>query len=357
MNYLHKFDVFEFNKALLEWYEDNKRDLPWRENQNPYYIWISEIMLQQTKVDTVIPYFQRFKTLFPTVEALAKADEQEVLKAWEGLGYYSRARNLHTAAKQVVALYDGLVPSNREELGDLKGIGPYTRGAILSIAFNQAEPAVDGNVMRVYSRIFKVEENIAEARVRKTFEDLVRKTIAKDDPASFNQAVMELGALVCTPKSPSCLLCPVQAHCRAFHEGIETELPIKTKAKKQKVIPYVVLILENEQKQFAIEQRPSTGLLASLWQFPMIPIAEVGIDHLENWVYAEYGMKIKLGKKRGKLKHIFSHIIWEIEIYEAKLIVEYHEADFQFVLKEDIAKYPFPTSHLNVLKKIADLPN
>lgn len=354
MNYLHKFDIISFQNDLLAWYEHHQRKLPWRENKDPYSIWISEIMLQQTKVDTVIPYFNRFKQLFPTVFDLAKADEQAVLKAWEGLGYYSRARNLHHAAKQIVEQYDGVMPSNPKELGALKGIGPYTKGAILSIAFNQPEPAVDGNVMRVYSRLLKIEENIADQKVRKLFESVVCETIAVQDPSSFNQAVMELGALVCTPKSPSCLLCPVQQYCRAFQEGIESELPIKSKAKKQRVIPYVVLLLEKANGSYAIQQRPSEGLLANLWQFPMMPIAEIGFDHIENWVQAEYGLTIQLGKKCGELRHVFSHIIWEIEIYHAQVIEDEEDHAFQFVLKEELDTYPFPTSHINIMKKMED---
>lgn len=351
--FLHKLDITGFQKALLSWYEQNKRELPWRENKDPYKIWISEIMLQQTKVDTVIPYFNRFISMFPTIHDLAEADEQTVLKAWEGLGYYSRARNLHHAAKEVVASYDGNVPSHPKELGALKGIGPYTRGAILSIAFGQPEPAVDGNVMRVFSRILKIEDNISQQKVKNMFENIVREIIYVNDPSSFNQAVMELGALVCTPKSPMCLLCPVKEYCRAFAEGIEEELPVKSKAKKQKIVPYVALLLRNDNHQYAIEQRPKTGLLANLWQFPMVPIDEIGFDHLENWVQAEYGLEISLQKKKGALKHVFSHLIWELEIYDAEVVAGYTN-HFQFVSKDELIEYPFPVSHLNMMKFIAN---
>lgn len=239
---LQKFNINQFQDDLLSWYDANKRDLPWRKDQDPYKVWVSEIMLQQTKVDTVIPYFHRFIDKFPTVYALADAEPQDVLKAWEGLGYYSRARNLQNAVQEVVADYGGTVPANPDELGSLKGIGPYTRGAILSIAYDQPEPAVDGNVMRVISRVLKIEENIAQHRVKKLFEAYIRELIPASDPASFNQAIMELGALVCTPKSPACMLCPIQKHCVAFTEGIQQELPVKTKAKKQKTINYVAQI-------------------------------------------------------------------------------------------------------------------
>lgn len=185
---LQFFNTSGFQQDLVDWYLVNKRDLPWRLDQHPYKIWVSEIMLQQTKVDTVIPYFYRFMEKFPTVYQLADADPQDVLKAWEGLGYYSRARNLQNAVREVVDTYGGEIPANPEELGSLKGVGPYTKGAILSIAYNQPEPAVDGNVMRVISRILKIEDDVAQQRTKKLVESYVRELIPEDDPASFNQA-------------------------------------------------------------------------------------------------------------------------------------------------------------------------
>src|SRR5690625_1104278 len=189
---LHHFNKNKFSENLLQWYKDNKRDLPWRKTKDPYKIWVSEIMLQQTKVDTVIPYFENFMTNFPTIYDLAAANEQEVLKMWEGLGYYSRARNLYTAAQEVVTKYNGNIPKDRELIGKLKGIGPYTRGAILSIAFNQPEPAVDGNVMRVLSRVLQIKDNINEQKVKKKFENIAKEIISKEDPSSFNQGLMEI---------------------------------------------------------------------------------------------------------------------------------------------------------------------
>lgn len=353
---LQNFNITKFQDDLLHWYHATKRDLPWRKDQDPYKVWVSEIMLQQTKVDTVIPYFHRFIDQFPTVYALADADPQDVLKAWEGLGYYSRARNLQNAVQEVVATHGGVVPANPDELGSLKGIGPYTRGAILSIAYNQPEPAVDGNVMRVLSRVLKIEENIAQPRVKKLFETYIRELISVDDPASFNQAVMELGALVCTPKSPACTLCPVQEHCTAFAEGIQQELPIKTKAKKQKTISYVALLIKNEKDEFLIEKRADSGLLANLWQFPMVPSDEVGLDDLENWVLNKYGFKIKLSHEKGKLKHVFTHLIWQIDIYGAKTAsLETNSNRLCFVEKRDLKAYPFPVSHQKMMKYLHEI--
>ncbi|WP_077317998.1 A/G-specific adenine glycosylase [Virgibacillus proomii] len=352
---LQYIDSAAFQQDLIAWYQRNKRDLPWRKDQDPYKIWVSEVMLQQTKVDTVIPYFNRFIKKYPTPEALAEADEEEVLKEWEGLGYYSRARNLHHAVREVVASYGGKVPDTPDELGDLKGVGPYTKGAILSIAFNQPEPAVDGNVMRVFSRILKIEDDISQQRTKKLFEHYVRKLIDTSDPSSFNQAVMELGALICTPKSPACLLCPVQTHCQAFAAGIEETLPVKNKAKKQKTIAYVVILAKNKNDEYIIEKRPDNGLLANLWQFPMVPIEEIGWDHLENWVYGEYGLQIALGDKVGKLKHVFSHIIWQLEIYQAETMEEtVKDRRLKFVNCQELSNYPFPVSHQKIMGYIEE---
>jgi A/G-specific adenine glycosylase len=220
-----------FGRELLGWYDIVKRKLPWRINRDPYRVWVSEIMLQQTRVDTVIPYYERFMKRFPTVQALAEAPEDDVLKHWEGLGYYSRARNLQTGAREVVDRYNGIVPDDAAAVASLKGVGPYTAGAIMSIAFNRPEPAVDGNVMRVLSRFWLLEDDIAKPAARVKIERLARSIIPEGRAGDFNQALMELGALVCTPKSPGCLTCPVMEHCAGRLAGREVELPIKTKAK------------------------------------------------------------------------------------------------------------------------------
>jgi len=346
-------NIFAFEQDLLGWYHENKRDLPWREDQNPYKIWVSEIMLQQTKVDTVIPYFQRFIEKFPTPEVLAEAEEQDVLKAWEGLGYYSRARNLQTAVREVVSSYGGSVPDNEKDLGDLKGIGPYTKGAILSIAFNQPVPAIDGNVMRVFSRLLLIEEDISLQRTKNLVDEKVREMISKEDPASFNQAVMELGALVCTPRSPGCLLCPVQAHCEAFAHGREEELPVKAKAKKQREESFVVLLIRNEKNEYLIEKRPEKGLLANLWQFPMIPYSEVNLEQVKDWIYKNYGIHIQLKEELGKINHVFTHLIWQLDIYEAVTKeTEIKKDSVYFVEKEELEEYPFPVSHQKMMKHI-----
>lgn len=351
---LQNIDINAFQTDLIGWYKKNKRQLPWRQDRNPYKIWVSEVMLQQTKVDTVIPYFKHFIEKYPTVYELSEADTQEVLKVWEGLGYYSRARNLQHAAQTVVEDYNGEIPQDAKALEKLKGIGPYTKGAILSIAFDKPEPAVDGNVMRVLSRILKVEEDVTAHRTRKLFEKFTYKLISHEDPSSFNQGLMELGALICTPKSPSCLLCPVQLHCKAFEEGVEELLPVRSKGKKQKELSYVALIIKSPNNKFMIEQRPERGLLASMWQFPMIPIDEIGFDHIESWLYGEYGLRVSLDKKKGEIRHIFTHLIWNIDIYTATVEkASLKEENIRFVSYKEMMEYPFPTSHVNIQKYIA----
>lgn len=348
---LQYFDIPSFQNNLLDWYEDEKRDLPWRQSKNPYYIWVSEIMLQQTRVDTVIPYFKNFITLFPTIQELAAADEQEVLKAWEGLGYYSRARNLHHAAKEVVHSFNGKIPNDPEQFSKLKGVGPYTKGAVMSIAFGLPEPAVDANVMRVLSRVLRIEENISEHRVKRDFEDITRTLVPVDDASSFNQGLMELGALICTPREPICMFCPIQSQCRAYEDGVQNELPIKGKKKKQRHIAYAALLLECNG-EYVIQQRPDSGLLANLWQFPMIPLDEMTLEDGLTWLSSEYGVHVDLDKEVGTLKHVFSHIIWNLTIYKGTITDQERDPRLEFVHPDAFDLYPFPVSHLKMIPYI-----
>ncbi|MBH5319105.1 A/G-specific adenine glycosylase [Paenibacillus sp. GSMTC-2017] len=326
-----------FSKELLSWYRLQKRDLPWRKNRDPYRIWVSEIMLQQTRVDTVIPYYHTFMSKFPTVRSLAEAPEEEVLKCWEGLGYYSRARNLQAGARMVVEKYDGIIPDDKMAVSGLKGVGPYTSGAIMSIAFNRPEPAVDGNVMRVLSRYFCLEEDIAKPATRVGIEKLAVTLIPEGAAGDFNQALMELGALVCTPKSPSCLPCPVMEHCEARHTGRELELPIKTKAKApRKEFRSAVIVLgkgENEGK-ILVRQRPATGLLAQMWELPHLQVPddksqwfsdsalkEQGelAEMLSHMVEGDTGLLIRPRNWLMDADHIFSHIVWKMRVYVTDL--------------------------------------
>ncbi|GAA0450614.1 A/G-specific adenine glycosylase [Alkalibacillus silvisoli] len=347
------FNREAFQNDLIYWYNERKRDLPWRENQDPYRIWVSEIMLQQTQVDTVIPYFEQFMNRYPTVYDLAEANQQEVLKSWEGLGYYSRARNLHEAVREVVESYDGKVPGDKKELKKLKGIGSYTQGAILSIAFDQPEPAVDGNVMRVMSRVLQIEEDIAKPKTKKLFEDVVANVMSEEDPSSFNQGLMELGALICKPKNPQCQICPVQKHCAAFGQGIQAELPIKTKAKKQKKEAYFALVMIDPAGHYFIQKRPEEGLLANLWEFPLFSQAEFDQYALLNWFEFEYNVKLNVKSNNGQVKHIFSHVIWEIDIVVAELTSgEIPNIKGHWINQEDLKTYPFPNVQKKLMKQL-----
>ncbi|MFF2754890.1 A/G-specific adenine glycosylase [Psychrobacillus sp. NPDC058041] len=345
MNDLYKKQV---SNALVSWFEEEKRDLPWRKTKNPYKIWVSEVMLQQTKVDTVIPYYERFITKYPSLESLANANEDELLKEWEGLGYYSRARNLQAGVKEVMEDYNGVVPSTRKEISKLKGVGPYTAGAVLSIAYSVPEHAVDGNVMRVLSRLLLIKEDIAKPKTKKIFEEAVMKLIDEKNPSAFNQGLMELGAVICTPTKPKCLLCPVREYCTAFFEGMQEELPIKTINKKTKIHKMKATVIESEDGRILLEKRPTKGLLANMWQFPMVELPTPN-HTVEEIIEHDYQMSIVKGKEILTFKHIFSHLIWEMESYEAKLINKIDiPANCNWFTREEIENQPMPVPVLKI---------
>lgn len=327
----------QFQEIFVQWYEKEKRNLPWRYNRDPYRIWISEIMLQQTRVDTVIDYFYRFMEWFPTIEELANAPEEKLLKAWEGLGYYSRVRNIQAAAKQIMEEFGGKMPETPEEISSLKGIGPYTTGAISSIAFGLPEPAIDGNVMRVVSRLFCIEEDIAKASSRKTFDEAMRAIIDEKHPGEFNQAMMDLGSAICTPTSPRCEICPIQQFCLANKRGIQTEFPVKTKKAKPKDVYYVCAAIENKAGAYYFEQRSSQKLLADMWTFPMVEVSKEKYALLkEEWakgvesslfdelLVAEETAELPFSNQEqviwqkrhlGEVTHIFSHLKWHVLLF------------------------------------------
>ena len=311
LNYEYKQ---QFKENLVAWFESEKRDLPWRHTKEPYKIWVSEVMLQQTRVDTVIPYYNRFTEKYPTIHHLADAPEEELLKMWEGLGYYSRVRNLQAGVKEVVERYGGVVPKTREEISQLKGVGPYTAGAVLSIAYGVPEHAVDGNVMRVLSRVLNIDADIALPKTKKIFEEAVMQLIDENNPSSFNQGLMELGALICTPTSPKCLLCPVRENCTAFQHGDPSSLPVKSKKTKTKTIAYKVFVAVDAVGNVLIEKRNSEGLLANMWQFPMVEEKD-GHKAIQEFK-KQYGVKVEEGMlKLLEFKHVFSHLVWEMEAY------------------------------------------
>ncbi|NRD78220.1 A/G-specific adenine glycosylase [Bacillus sp. BRMEA1] len=351
---IEKIKINEFQNDLISWFKNEQRDLPWRKDKDPYKVWVSEIMLQQTRVDTVIPYFNRFIEWFPTIDDLAKAEEDKILKAWEGLGYYSRVRNLQSAVREVKEKYNGVVPNSPEEIAGLKGVGPYTAGAVLSIAYGIPEPAVDGNVMRVISRILSIWSDIAKPASRKIFEQAVRHLISHEDPSSFNQALMELGALVCTPTSPSCLLCPVREHCQAFEEGVQEELPVKTKKNKTRHVELAAALLFDENGKIVIHKRPSNGLLANLWEFPNVEIIH-SLEHERGKVVEQFhqllDLEVQLEKAIGQIEHVFSHLIWNIRVYTGEITSVIQESEeWKLVTFEEMQEYAFPVPHQKMFK-------
>lgn len=301
-------------EPLVAWYREHRRDLPWREHPDAYRVWVSEIMLQQTRVEAVKPYYDRFLKAFPDVEALAAAEEDKLMKMWEGLGYYNRVRNMQKAARQIMTEHDGQFPCEYDEILKLSGIGNYTAGAISSFAYGIAKPAVDGNVLRVVSRLLASDSDIMKASTRTQIENIIEEVIPADAAADFNQGLIELGAIVCVPNGePKCEICPVAHLCKAKEQNIQMELPVKTKAKARRIEKRTVLIFRDNET-IAIRKRPAKGLLAGLYELPNVE------GHLTRKEVIEYGKMIGLTpirvKKLVSAKHIFSHVEWHMIGYE-----------------------------------------
>ncbi|MFD1421440.1 A/G-specific adenine glycosylase [Lactiplantibacillus songbeiensis] len=342
-----------FQATLLTWFDREGRDLPWRHDHEPYHIWVSEIMLQQTQVQTVIPYYERFMTWFPTVTALAQAPESQLLKAWEGLGYYSRVRNMQRCARQLLADYGGQWPRTATELTELIGIGPYTAGAIASIAFNEPVPAVDGNAFRVFSRLLEIDADIAKPQTRQLFEKVIARIIPKDRPGDFNQAIMDLGSSYMTARNPDSAHSPVKDFNQAYLDGKELDYPVKTKKPRPVPVDYVA-VLAQADRQWLMTQRPSNGMLANLWTVPLLKVAD--LDLTENYLPADLELAIQtyfqqeyqltvtsfdLGLK--PVKHTFTHQKWTIQLFGAKV----EQADLAYfpgklVSADRLAALPMP---------------
>lgn len=300
-----------FRRKLLAWYRKHRRDLPWRAMNdrpvNPYHVLLSEAMLQQTQVATVVPYFHRFIEAFPTVHALAEADEQQVLTLWQGLGYYRRARNLHAAAKAIVHDFDGSVPATVDDLLKLPGVGRYTAGAIASIAHSTQAALVDGNVERVFARLFRIEEPINAPATKKYVWSIAEPLVPKSSPGDYNQALMELGATICTPKLPKCFVCPVREHCRAVQETNPETLPIKLAKKKPKDVTHVVIAVSRNGK-YLFEQRPSEGLWSNMWQLPTIEEPDdEGCQSLTDWFASRFGLTLNALSPAADFTHQTTH--------------------------------------------------
>ena len=324
---------------LLAWYHKNKRTLPWRDHPDAYAVWVSEIMLQQTRVEAVIPYFERWMRLFPTVHALADASEHEVLNAWEGLGYYSRARNLHKAAKVVVSEHGGELPNELEKLIKLPGIGRYTAGAIASIAFGTDAPALDGNLKRVYARLFDVAEAVDSPRGEKLLWEVARGNLPKGRAGDFNQSLMDLGSAICLPKNPRCLLCPVMDLCKARENGTQELRPVR---KPKKSVPHHVhaagVIVRRGKVLLA--RRPSKGLLGGMWEFPNGRVEGDPAGALAQALEAGYRLKVREKEALVVVQHAYTHFKVTVHAFRCELLEMSAAPNLKWVSIEELAEYP-----------------
>jgi len=352
--------IISFREKLLAWYDENKRDLPWRRSKNPYHIWVSEIMLQQTRVDTVIPYYERFLDWFPTVESLATAPEERLLKAWEGLGYYSRVRNMQAAAQQIMTDFGGQFPNTYEGISSLKGIGPYTAGAISSIAFNLPEPAVDGNVMRVLARLFEVDYDIGVPTNRKIFQAMMEILIDPARPGDFNQALMDLGSDIESPVNPRPEESPVKEFSAAYQHGTMDRYPIKAPKKKPVPVYLTAFIIKDSQGRYLLEKNEREGLLSGFWHFPLIEVDSLSenlgqLSLLDGKGEAEsnpeiisfeqdYDLAIDWQDRSYPIvQHIFSHRKWQVQIRFGlvKEGVQPASESTVWLTPEEFSDYPF----------------
>ena len=352
--------IASFREKLLAWYDANKRDLPWRRTQDPYKIWISEIMLQQTRVDTVIPYYERFLDWFPTVADLAQAPEEKLLKAWEGLGYYSRVRNMQKAAQQIMEDHGGVFPSSYEIISKLKGIGPYTAGAIASIAFGLPEPAVDGNVMRVLARLFEVDYDIGVPTNRKIFQAMMEFLIDPDRPGDFNQALMDLGSDIESPINPRPEESPVKEFSAAYQHGTMDRYPIKAPKKKPVPVYLIAFIIKDSQGRYLLEKNEREGLLSGFWHFPLIEVDSLSenlgqlslldgqghkVDNPEILSFEQdYDLVIDWQDRSYPIvQHVFSHRKWQVQLRYG-LVKEGEQSTSEstvWLLPEEFSAYPF----------------
>lgn len=336
------------NEPLLFWFQSHKRILPWRENVTPYRVWVSEIMLQQTRVEAVKPYFERFLAQLPDVAALSKVSDEVLMKLWEGLGYYNRGRNLKRAAEVLVAEYDGELPGSYEELLTLPGIGSYTAGAVASIAFGIPVPAVDGNVLRVISRVLGSYDDILKQSVKKSMEQKLLKAMPKDAAGDYNQALMEIGAVVCIPNGqPKCRECPLSGLCLAKKQKLTEVIPVKTKKKPRRKEQHTILMIEQKDR-IAIQKRPDSGLLSGLYEFPNLD-GHLTKDQVAELI-AEQGAISGEIIKLPSSKHIFSHVEWDMIAFRVCLDSGF-PGNYLMIEKEKVkSEYPVPSAYKAYLK-------
>jgi len=343
------------DSELLPWFRRHARPLPWRENRTPYRVWISEAMLQQTRVDTVIPYFERWMRRFPTVGDLAGADVQDVLKSWEGLGYYARARNLHRAAKRIVAEHGGELPADPESLGALPGIGPYTRAAILSLAFDRPHAVLDGNVERVLTRYCAVDADIRKSGVKASLRSAAGRMLSDNPPGLFNEAMMELGAVACLPKRPKCGMCPLAGGCRAAKRGTPEAFPVKSRRAPVPEVEVGAAVTWREDGRFLIARRKESGMLGGLWEFPggKREKGESIPDCIRRELAEELGIEVEVGAELLRVRHTYSHFRLRMPVHHCRWTGGEPRAldcaDFRWATTADCRALPFSRADLKVL--------
>ncbi|MDA0709743.1 MAG: A/G-specific adenine glycosylase [bacterium] len=343
-------------QALLSWYRANKRDMPWRQTRDPYHILLSEFMLQQTQVDTVIPYYHRFLELFPTVHDLAGANQDRVLKAWEGLGYYARARNLHRAAKAISEEYGGAVPDRYEVLKTLPGFGPYTTAAVLSIAFGKDHAVLDGNVIRVLTRLFNIADDVTRASVKKALWAKAESLLPKGLAGDYNQAIMELGAVLCTPRNPVCKSCPLAQSCQAHRAGIQESLPVKA-AKKARPHHTLGAAIVWRKNKVLITQRPQEGLLGGMWEFPAA--TQKAPESLQETclrgALETVGIRVQILNRFRSVEHAFTHFSITLHAFQCRHVKNKTQAlscdNFAWVSLPELSDYALSRTS----RKLADL--
>ncbi|WAL58314.1 A/G-specific adenine glycosylase [Thermocoleostomius sinensis] len=339
--------------SLLDWYTISGRDLPWRHTRDPYAIWISEIMLQQTQVKTVIPYYDRWLRQFPTIEALAAADQQQVLKAWQGLGYYARARHLHQAAQLIVQTHGGQFPDTLEAVLKLPGIGRTTAGGILSAAYNQPVPILDGNVKRVLSRVMALP--VPPSKAMKHLWQASSELLDRQHPRDFNQALMDLGATLCTPSNPACLLCPWRTACRAFDLNMQNDLPV---SERRAPLPHKqigVAVIWNQQGQILIDRRRPDGLLGGLWEFPggKIEPNETVEACIRREIQEELGIEVEVGDRLITIDHTYSHFHVTLNVHHCRHVQGEPQpiecAEVRWVTVDELDQFPFPKANVQII--------
>lgn len=366
-----------FRKQLLDWYDANKRDLPWRQTNNPYYIWVSEIMLQQTQVNTVIPYYERFIKELPTIKDLAEVEESDLMGLWQGLGYYSRVRNMQFAAQQVMADFNGEMPNTLEGLLSLKGIGPYTGGAIGSIAFNLPEPALDGNLMRIVARLFEIDRDIMQNKTKQEFTGILYQLIDPERPGDFNQALMDIGATIMTPTNYQPIDSPIKEFDQSYQNGTSHLYPVKKKKTKATEHHRIAYAIRNNQGEWLMRKHNEKELLTGLWHFPMVEVnvvmegatseelLEPLVNHIDGNIDTndlKLDQSLVMNVKEGyellptfsQVKHVFSHRIWHVQVMPFLLnqTIDLSDEDFRWVSIEGLETLPVSTLQQKLFNSI-----